>query len=267
MAIAEKRKTFVSESILIGSAIDRRAAIIEKSPDKTVLFNADSTFIISTNHYQSDVFKNDSRNVENIATSDSPYRYKRINQLLHRNFPINEKSAVAILRDSKGLNDSVIGWTNEAALNQFIGHHSVVFNADNMIMWVSTSPWQAGPYIAYDLADIFSGRTNFKREVGVAALTIPADDNVPIDSILRIKHLTREFKAAIAQAQTIDSTTLDEFERLNPELFATHEILGDYHYSQSDTAAARREWSTALRKFVPKASERERIEEKIKNLD
>lgn len=36
-AIALKRKTFVSESILIGSAQDGRAAIIEKSPEKTAL--------------------------------------------------------------------------------------------------------------------------------------------------------------------------------------------------------------------------------------
>ena len=100
-----------------------------------------------------------------------------------------------------------------------------------------------------------------------SALISSADKTIPVDSIFRIKRLTHEFKAAIAQAQTIDSTTLAEFERLNPELYATHEILGDYHYSQSDTAAARREWNTALLKFVPKTSERERIEKKLKRLD
>lgn len=267
LAIARRRKTFVSESILIGSAADGCAAIIEKSPDRTVLFTTDTTFIISTNHYQSEAFANDERNIENIATSDSPYRYERISQLLYRKMPIDAAGAVSILRDYKGLNDSIIGWTNEAALNQFIGHHSVVFDANKLIMWVSTSPWQAGRYVAYDLAAIFSGKTTFKSEVADNRLTIPADKTIPVDSIFRIKRLTHEFKAAIAQAQTIDSAALAEFERLNPELYATHEILGDYHYSQSDTAAARREWNTALLKFVPKASERERIEKKLKRLD
>ncbi len=266
-AIASRRKTFVSESILIGSAADGCAAVIEKSPDKIALRTADSAFIISTNHYQSATFADDVRNIENIATSDSPYRYKRIDQLLHRKMPLNADGAVSILRDYKGLNDSIIGWTNEAALNQFIGHHSVVFNANRLIMWVSTSPWQAGPYVAYDLAAIFNGATGFCGEVADRQLTIPADQTIPADDIFRIKRLTREFKAAIAQAQTIDSTELAEFEQLNPELFATHEILGDYHFAQSDTVTARRYWKTALTKMIPKQSERERIEKKISELD
>lgn len=266
-AIARRRKTFVSESILIGSAADGCAAVIEKSPEKTALFTADSSFIISTNHYQSDAFADDSRNIENIATSDSPFRLKRIDQLLHQKFPIDAADAVSILRDSKGLNDSIIGWTNEAALNQFIGHHSVVFDATQLIMWVSTSPWQAGPYVAYDLQQIFSGKASFSGEVADRRQTIAADATVPIDDIFRIKQLTHEFKKNIAQSQPIDSAALVEFEELNPELFATHEILGDYYYSQSDTAAARKYWSTALHKFIPKQQERERIKKKISNLD
>ena len=263
LAIANRHKTFVSESILIGSAADGCAAVIEKSPEKTAPFTTDSSFIISTNHYQSDAFTDDPRNIENIATSDSPYRWKRINQLLHRKFPINAADAVSILRDHKGLNDSIIGWTNEAALNQFIGHHSVVFDANKLIMWISTSPWQAGQYIAYDLAKIFSGKTSFKSEISDLQLSIPADTTVPIDDVFRIKQLTHKFRKAIAQAQTIDDAELAEFEQLNPELFATYEILGDYYYSQSDAATARKYWEKALQKSIPKQSERERIKNKI----
>jgi hypothetical protein len=267
LAIANRHKTFVSESILIGSAIDGRAAVIEKSPEKTALFTTDSSFIISTNHYQSDAFADDSHNIENISTSDSPYRWKRINQLLHRAFPIDAADAVSILRDHKGLNDSIIGWTNEAALNQFIGHHSVVFDANQLIMWVSTSPWQAGQYVAYDLTKIFNSETCFNGEISDSQLSIPADTTVPINDIFRIKQLSHEFRKAIAQAKTIDNSKLTEFEQLNPELFATYEILGDYYYSQSDAAAARKYWQKALQKSIPKQSERERIKNKLSKLD
>lgn len=266
LAIAQQRKTFVSESILIGSAADNRAAVIEKSPDKTALFTTDTSFIISTNHYQSEAFANDSRNIENIATSDSPYRYERIGQLLSQKMPLDASEAVSILRDYKGLNDSVIGWTNEAALNQFIGHHSVVFDASRLIMWVSTSPWQAGPYVAYNLNKIFSGATSFCCEVADAKQIIPADESVPVANIFRIKQLTHELKTAISQSQPVDSLTLDEFENLNPELYSTHELLGDYYYMMTDTATARSKWNMALLKFVPKQSERERIRKKIDGL-
>ncbi len=267
--IAQQRKTFVSESILIGSAIDGRSAVIEKSPEKMALLESDTTFIVSVNHFQSDAFENDARNIENIATSDSPFRFNRINQLLNSKFPLDESGAVSILRDYKGMNDSLIGWTNEGALNQFIGHHSVVFNADKLIMWVSTSPWQAGPYVAYDLKGIFSGQTGFAGEVADSRITIPADPTVSdeqMQGIFRIKQLTHELRSAVSQAQMVDSTTLAEFEALNPDLFATYEILGDYYNMQSDTAQARANWETALQKFIPKQAMRDRISEKLEAL-
>ena len=88
-AIARKRKTFVSESILVGSAKDGRAAIIEKSPEKIALFTGNGQQIICTNHYQSETFGHDKRNLENIETSDSPYRFARLQELLKENAPID----------------------------------------------------------------------------------------------------------------------------------------------------------------------------------
>ena len=116
-AIALKRKTFVSESILIGSARDSKAAIIEKSPEKTALFTGSGNRIICTNHYQSDAFKDDERNMENIATSDSPYRFARLQELLEKNNPIDPLKAASILRNQKGLNNADLGMGNEMAIN------------------------------------------------------------------------------------------------------------------------------------------------------
>ncbi|MCS2761671.1 C45 family peptidase [Bacteroides ovatus] len=101
-AIAKKRETFVSESILIGSAKDGKAAIIEKSPEKTVLFTGkEANRLICTNHYQSEEFSKDERNMENIRTSDSPYRFARLTELINEDLPIDVSKAASILRDHK----------------------------------------------------------------------------------------------------------------------------------------------------------------------
>lgn len=163
--MAQKRQTFVSESILIGSAKDGKAAIIEKSPEKTVLFaGEEKDRIICTNHYQSEAFSKDERNMENIRTSDSPYRFARLKELINENRPIDVTKAASILRNHKGLQNADLGLANEMAINQFIAHHSVIFQPERQIMWVSTSPWQCGKYVAYDLNKIFSDSIDFLRE-------------------------------------------------------------------------------------------------------
>ena len=140
-AIAQNRKTFVSEAILVGSAQDGKAAIIEKSPEKIALFTGNGQQIICTNHYQSETFSHDKRNQENIETSDSPYRFARLQELLKANIPIDASKAASILRNRKGVGGAELGLANEMAINQFIAHHSVIFQPEKKLMWVSTSPW------------------------------------------------------------------------------------------------------------------------------
>jgi predicted choloylglycine hydrolase len=171
--IAERTKLFVSESILIGSAIDNYAEIIEKSPDKTGIYT-ESNWFVSANHFQSDVFKNDKSNLENIATSDSPYRQQRMEELIHHHTPLNPVKTAGILRNRKGLGGKDIGLGNEKAINQLIGHHSVIFKPVQRQIWVSTHPWQLGKYVCYDLNIIFA-KPDFSSEIRTDDLTIPAD--------------------------------------------------------------------------------------------
>ena len=173
--IAQKRHTFVSESILIGSARDGKAAIIEKSPEKTALFTSANDLIICTNHFQSDAFSDDERNIENISTSDSPYRFARLQELISEDKPINPLKAASILRNRKGLKNADLEMGSEFAINQLIAHHSVIFQPEKRMMYVSTYPWQCGKYMAYDLQKIFSDSVDFHHEIATEALTIPED--------------------------------------------------------------------------------------------
>lgn len=266
-AIAQKRKTFVSESILIGSAKDGRAAIIEKSPEKIALFNGNGNEqMICTNHYQSDVFGQDKRNLENIATSDSPYRFARLEELLQENRPINPQKAASILRNQKGMGNADLGMRNEMAINQLIAHHSVIFQPQKRLMWVSTSPWQCGRYVAYDLNKIFSDSIDFHQEIATQALTIPEDPflhQAAFGQLQVYKSLTPVIRQKTTRRETVEETVLQSYEASNPSLYYVYEVLGDYYQAIGETQKAVTYWKTALTKPIPKQGEKERIQTKI----
>ncbi|HEX7870483.1 MAG TPA: C45 family peptidase, partial [Chryseobacterium sp.] len=75
IAIAKKRKVFVSESIMVGSAKDNKAILIEISPEKMGVYDVpNSNQLICSNHFQSEAYKNDKRNESQIINSHSKYR-------------------------------------------------------------------------------------------------------------------------------------------------------------------------------------------------
>ena len=266
-AIAQKRKTFVSESILIGSAKDGKAAIIEKSPEKTVLFKGkESDRLISTNHYQSEEFSKDERNMENIRTSDSPYRFARLKELINENLPIDASKAASILRNHKGLQDADLGLANEMAINQFIAHHSVIFQPEKRLMWVSTSPWQCGKYVAYDLNKIFNDTINLQHEIYSSNLTIPADEfteTPEFQHLLTYKKLTPLLLKKIRKKEKIEDHVLKTYEASNPSLYYVYEVMGDYYEAMQQPQQAIAYWQKALKKPIPKLQEKERIQQKI----
>lgn len=265
--IAKKRETFVSESILVGSAKDKKAVIIEKSPDDIGLYTTKGERIICTNHFQSDTFAKDKRNLENIRTTDSQYRYDRLTELLDQNKPIDQTKAASILRNTKGLGDKEVGLTNEMAINQFIAHHSVIFKPEQRIIWVSTNPWQVGKYIAYDLNKIFKGKPDFRKEIYSEEYTIAEDSLIhskTFANLIAYKDLTKDIKTQTKEKATIEESLLRMYEATNPEYYHMYEIVGDYYNSQNDKDRARVYWQKALTKEIPKVSEKERILKKIK---
>lgn len=265
-ALAQKHKTFVAESLLIGSAKEGKAAIIEKSTDQIALFFSDNDRIICTNHYQSDTFREDTRNKENIATSDSPYRYARLDELLNENLPVDATKAATILRNRFGKGGADIGLCNEKAINQFIAHHSVIFEPARRIMWVSTSPWQLGGYIAYDLNKIFANPGNIE-EMSTDSLSLASDTllNSPVyQQLLMYKKLASEIRHSISSHIPLNDTTLAHFIASNPEMYYAWQLAGDYYAAFGNEDKALSCWQTALTKEIPKAGERQAIEERLK---
>lgn len=266
-AIAKEFECFVSESMLVASAKDGCAAIIEKTPKCTAIYRSEESQILCTNHAQSEELKGQKRNLENIATSDSPYRYERLKELVEHHAPIDVKSAIAIMRDTRGKGDSDIGLGNEKALNQLIAFHTVIFEPTKLRLWVSTAPWQLGKFVCYDLSKVFSGELGNKASYALEELTIAADDVAMRDvypRITRYRELCDILRQHTKERQHMDGELLREFEAINSNLYLTHELLGDYMSAMGDKAKATTYWRRALELEIPHVHERGRIERKIK---
>ena len=260
--IASRRKTFVSESILIGSATESCAAIIEKSPEKQALFKTDISAckIVCTNHYQSDTFKTDERNIDNINNSDSKYRFDRLEKLIGRLEPIDQHKAANILRDTLSADDTPLGMGNEMALNQMIAHHSVIFKPAELKMWVSTSPWQMGKYVCYDLKQIIQDQS--KTFAPTDSLTIAADSFVgsaAMRNLMEYRKLSKEIRSG----KDTTLASVEEMIRLNQNYYKAYVEAGKYYKHRGETAKAMKYWQKALRMPIPHKEEAKELEQML----
>lgn len=264
IAIAHRRKMFVSESFLVGSAADHKAVIIEKTPDTLAVYDPASDHILCTNHYQSAFFEHQELNRKQKDRSASVYRYQRLQELTDRNYPLTPEKVAGILRDRRGLKDADIGEGNEKAVNQLIAHHSVIFQPDSLRMWVSTQPWQLGTYVCYDLRKVFAlDGLHQDREIADTQLNIAPD---PFLYSSRFKDFMqyRDNKIAILQHRPVDTAAVV---RSNPRLYDSWRIAGDYCLRQKWYAAARNYYSQALAREIATVDEREAIVKKIAECD
>jgi isopenicillin-N N-acyltransferase-like protein len=260
LAIARKRKMFVSESFLVGSAADNKAIIIEKTPEQLDVYDPQKKFIVCANHFQGKDLVNSKANREQINESASDYRYKRVMELLDTGGTNTVQKTVALLRDRRGLHNSDIGLGNEKAINQLIAHHSIVFEPKKLLVWVSTSPWQLGPYVAYDLHKIFALQgMKENREISETPLNIPADSFMR-SSDYRDFIRFRSYKQRIADGGLI---SVDSLVMSNPGYYHTYVIAGDYLYKQKKFAAALPYYNTALTKIIATKKEEDHIRAQI----
>lgn len=260
VAIAHRRKMFVSESFLVGSAADHKAILIEKTPDTLAIYDAGSDHLLCTNHYQSRLFQQQKLNKEQKANSASVYRYERLQELLQQNYPLTPEKVANILRDRQGLHNANIGDGNEKAVNQLIAHHSVIFQPDSLRMWVSTQPWQLGTYVCYDLRKVFALH-GLQHDVEIAdtALNIAPDPFLQTQEFKNFE-IFRKNKLALLQKQPVDTA---ETVHSNPNFYDAYRIAGDYCKLNKWYTAAINYYTEALQHEVATVTERNAIQKKI----
>lgn len=272
IAIAKKREVFVSEAIFIGSAKEKKAAIIEVAPDNFGVYDVENTDeLICSNHFQSEAYKNDDRNLKWIAESHSMYRFLRMEELISEEEKLNVADAVAILRNKKGLDSKEIGFGNEKALNQLLAHHGIVFKPESRKVWVSSNPYQLGEFVEYDLNEVFMNRE------GNPAITSVSNTkgNIPEDPFVHSKEfkdyeeyriLERKVEKAIFDKETISPETILALQQKNPEYWKAYYLTGKYYFGKNYDAAAKLAFEKALTKEITTVPDRKSIEKYLRKL-
>ena len=268
VAIAKKREVFVSETIMVTSAIDNKTVLIEKSPESIDVYESENGKVYCTNHYQSATFKGQKINTDNIENSDSQYRYERLDQLVTSKQPLDLNETISILRDQKGIDGIELGMGNPKAINQLIAHHSVVFKPNEKKMWISTNPYQLGHFICYDLDEVFAlaGKRNLDETLFIDSLTVAADPFMSTQNYHDFEFY-KEIKKKLFDSFMIGIPySLSDLERekfidANPESYITFMTLGQYYQDLEKFKLAQKYFEIALTKEVASVDEANKIGE------
>ncbi|SKB75406.1 Acyl-coenzyme A:6-aminopenicillanic acid acyl-transferase [Parapedobacter luteus] len=269
--IASRRQVFVSESILVASAADGMAVLIEVSPKKFGVFELENgeDLLVCANHFQSEPYQSDKNNLRQLAESHSKYRFDRMRELAATAPPLTPSSAAAILRNREGKEGIALGNGNEKAINQLLAHHGVIFQPADRLMWVSANPYQLGEFVAYQLDDVFRRASSTAKDTAWATNHL----NIPEDPFVRSAEFrdyqafrvqAGELEAAVAAGASVPDKALDELLRLNPEFWKANFLVGEYYFGRRQYAEALRYFRLAASKEVTTAPDRRLIEKRIK---
>jgi len=270
--IAKKRKTFVNEIIMIGSAHDGKAALIEKGPSQTSLYHeTEKNTLICSNHFRTIPFQNDSLRNKDLREGHSLYRYHRAEQLLKKKGKITPEKAVEILRDRFGLNDYNLGMGHEKAMNQMIAHHGIIFQPEKLRVGISTPPYQMGEFVFYDLSKVFS---DFSRNQPGEEICEPY--NIAPDPFLqtegwkkycRYRQLLTLFRKATSEKTKIQKAFKEELINSNPEHFQVYLTLGEYELAFSNFKQAKYLFLKSLSKVNSHKKNIEKIKKYIEKCE
>ena len=266
MSIARSAKTFVAESFLIGSKLDGRAVVIEKSVQQTECYEGQGQSLILTNHFQSPAYAQRKLTQDNIRDSASFPRWKRVEELMKNDPEPTPQSWMTLLRDDKGLGGQDIGLGNELAINQYIAHHAVIFLTESCEVWVSTAPYQMGAFLKYNLKQVLALRGFPTTQIYTEASAPDAKLNEGVMERLWKYRFLRQHLMDLQKQKNLASLTPDamaEFVDLNPNYYESWYWKGCWCLSRGEIERGKESLHKALSMAIPREVERRMVREAL----
>jgi hypothetical protein len=155
LAIIRLRHTFVSAMFQVGSRVDGKFIVVEKTPDKLAVREPEenNNTLVCANHYLTPEFKDSALNNTYKRADTSVSRFDRLTELLRgETNQLDASACAALLRDRRLPGGTFAGNGHRGSLNPLIATHAVVMDLTAGIFWAATPPHQLGRFVAFDLA-------------------------------------------------------------------------------------------------------------------
>jgi len=256
--IIRRRQVFVSALFLVGSRKDGRFAVIEKTPERMAVREADGpAYIVCANHYLTPDLERDPLNLEFKRVDTSVSRYERMQQLLQGVAGVLDPAQCAtLLRDRRLPNGQFPGNGHRGSLNPLIATHAVIMDLTAGILWAAAPPHQLGRFVAFDINELDK---------------VSPQPAIPEDPMLASGEY-RRYRAAQTQlndgwqalkrggyAQAAECAR--QAEKDNPGYYRNSWLLAESLFSLGQVPAAARACRSALDGSPALGGERRRLEE------
>jgi hypothetical protein len=250
-AVARLRaaSVFVSDLILLGDARAGRFAVVEKSPSAFAVREASGASLAATNEAEDPAVRRGARALPSGSTSRK--RRARLDVLLRAaGGSLDVPSAVAILRDRRGVDGRDLGPGNRNAIDASIASHSVVFDLTHRRAWVAAAPHTLGPYVPVDLEAVLASASG---PPPTTAESIPADAWLvnggygrylrARQALMSARRLEQDRKNGWLEAAVLDAQRAFE---LSPEFAEAAAKLGELEARRGNRARAQQLLDEAL---------------------
>ncbi len=140
---------------------------------------------------------------------------------------------------------------------------------EKRLMWVSTSPYQLGAYVAYDLNTIFNAPKPKNKSLGTDTLLILEDSfakSQKFKNYIKFRKLKKEITKITQSGIDYDKEEEERAKRiteLNPNYYQAYELAGNYYKAKQLYAKAIAAYKTALEKEIATKAEQDIIQNNL----
>ncbi len=147
-----------SSSIIIGDGKSNEAVVVEASARKMAVRKSERGFIFQANHYLSEIYKEDPKNIIARDKGNSTPRFKRLEKLISENYGnITKDKVIEFLRDHSDIKGRRLPYREKGGINRIDTSYSILFSPSELRFYLAEPPGAYGRFMAFDLKKRIEG--------------------------------------------------------------------------------------------------------------